>query len=96
LAVIQIALLIDRTFHDRLTASPTSVAISGLTMVRRHRRMGFLRPKQELEKLRPARQMLVKVCTEYPMHSDAYRKAAEAMAAIDEVAEALIGDRQFF
>jgi hypothetical protein len=58
--------------------------------------MGLRHPKQELEKLRPARQMLVKICTEYPIHSDAYRKAAEAMAATDEVAEALVGDRQFF
>ena len=57
--------------------------------------MGFLHPKQELEKLRPARQILVKVCTEYPIHSDAYRKASNAMKAIDEVAEALVGDRQF-
>jgi hypothetical protein len=39
--------------------------------------MGLLHPKEELEKLGPARQMLVKICTEYPIHSDAYRKAAE-------------------
>ena len=65
-------------------------------MVRRHKRMGFIRPKQELEKLRPARQMLIAVCTEYPIHSDAYRRAGEAMKAIDGVAEALVGDKQYF
>ena len=65
-------------------------------MVRRSKRMGFIHPEQELEKLRPARQMLVAVCTEYPIHSDAYRSASEAMKAIDDVAKALVGDPQFF
>ena len=40
--------------------------------------------------------MLVAVRTRYPIQSDVYRRAGEAMDAIDEVAEALVGDRQFF
>lgn len=64
-------------------------------MVSRHKRRGFIRPKQELEKLRPARAMLLAICTEYPIHSDASRHAGEAMKAIDAVAEALVGDPQF-
>jgi len=36
------------------------------------------------------------ICTEYPIHSDAYRRACEAMKAIDVVAEVLVGDPQFF
>ncbi len=65
-------------------------------MVRRSKRAGFIHPKQELEKLRRARDMLVAVCTSYPIQSDAYRRASVAMKAIDDVAEALIGDRQYF
>lgn len=65
-------------------------------MVRRSKRLGFLHPKQELEKLRPARRMLVSVCTNYPIHSDAYRRASEAMKALDAVAGALIGDENHF
>ena len=30
-------------------------------MVRRHKRIGFIRPQQELEKLRSARQMLERI-----------------------------------
>jgi hypothetical protein len=52
-------------------------------MVRCHRRIGFLRPKQELEKLRPACAVLVAMCSEYPIHSDACRCAGEATKAID-------------
>jgi hypothetical protein len=40
--------------------------------------------------------MLVAVCTNYPIHSDAYRRASEAMKAIDAVAEALVGDPHYF
>lgn len=64
--------------------------------VRRTKRIGFIHPKRELEKLRPARDMLIAVHTQYPIHSDAYRRASEAMKAIDDVAEALVGDRRFF
>lgn len=65
-------------------------------MARRSKRLGFLHPKEELEKLRPARDMLVAACTNYPIHSDAYRRASEAMKAIDAVAEALVGDPHYF
>ena len=65
-------------------------------MVRRSRRMGFLHPRQELEKLRPAREMLIAVHIHYPIHSDAYRRASEAMKAIDDLAETLVGDRHYF
>ncbi len=64
-------------------------------MVRRSRRMGFLHPKQELEKLRPAREMLIAVHTQYPIHSDAYQRAGEAIRAIDDLAEALVDDRRY-
>ena len=64
-------------------------------MVRRSRRTGFLHPKQELEKLRPAREMLIAVHTQYPIHSDAYQRAGEAMKAIDALAEALVGDPRY-
>ncbi len=49
--------------------------------------MGFLRPEQAIERLRSAREMLIDVHKSYPMNSDAYRRAEEAMDAIDAVAE---------
>ena len=69
-------------------------ATKGLIMaVRRTKRTGFIHPRRELEKLGPARDMLIAVCTNYPIHSDPYRRASEAK---DAVAEALVGDRTFF
>jgi len=65
-------------------------------MARRSKRIGFLRPEQEIERLRSARGMLVDIRKAYPIDSDAYRRAGEAMAAIDSVAEVLVGDRQYF
>jgi hypothetical protein len=64
-------------------------------MVRRSRRSGFVHPEEELERLRPARQFLVAVCTAYPIDSDAYRCATRTIRAIDDLAEALVGDRHF-
>ena len=40
--------------------------------------------------------MLVAVQTKYPINGDVYNRARAAMDAIDDMAEALIGDRQFF
>lgn len=65
-------------------------------MPRRHKRMGFLRPELELEQLREARAMLVRLSTEYPINGDAYQRGRKAMEAIDDVAEVLVGDRQYF
>ena len=65
-------------------------------MARRTRRTGFLHPKRELEKLRPAREMLIAVHLHYPIHSDAYRRAGEAWRAIDDLTEVLSGDRGYF
>jgi glutamine phosphoribosylpyrophosphate amidotransferase len=71
-------------------------AAKGLIMARRSKRTGFLHPKQELEKLRSAREMLIAVHIHYPIHSDAYQRAGEALKAIDDLAEALSGDHGYF
>lgn len=65
-------------------------------MVRRYKRAGFVDPEQKLEKLRPARQILKAIRTEYPINGDAYQRAGEAMKALDHVAEALVDDREYF
>lgn len=65
-------------------------------MARRSRRTGFLRPQEELEKLRPARDMLIAVHIHYPINCDAYRRAGEAIQAIDDLAEILVGDPRYF
>lgn len=65
-------------------------------MVRRHKRRGFVSPEEKLEKLRPARQILIAIRTEYPINGEAYQWAGEAINALDHVAGALIGDREYF
>ena len=59
-------------------------------MARRPWRTGFPSPKRELEKLRPAHEMLIAVHIHDPIHSDAYRRAGEALKAISDLAEALV------
>ena len=60
------------------------------------KRIGFLRPKDELERLRDARHMLTSATSCYPINSEAYRSAEAAIRAIDAVADAFVGNREFF
>jgi len=56
----------------------------------------FLRPEQEIERLPSARRMLMDIHKTYPINSETYRRAQETISAIDSVAEALVGGRQYF
>jgi hypothetical protein len=55
--------------------------------------MGFIRPREELERLRPAWRVLIAACAQNPVDIDAYRSATKAIEALNDLAEAISRDR---
>lgn len=64
-------------------------------MVRRPRR-GHIKVADVLEKLRIGRAGAVQVCREAKINSDEYRAATAATQSINDLAEQLTGDADYF
>ena len=57
---------------------------------------GYINKQAALDGLKTGRDAAIQVCIQAKVNSDEYRAASQTVEAIDDLVEALIGDREHF